>query len=179
LLPEERDMPSNVEIRQERPEDRAAVRGVNALAFEQSAEADLVEALHEAKAVTLSLVAVRGGQIVGHILFSPVRIQSPSGDFGAIGLGPMAVLPEHQGCGIGSRLVLAGMAELLLAGHEAVIVLGHPEFYPRFGFVPASTYGIRWEQEVPDEVFMALELKPGALQGCGGVVQYRPEFLEV
>jgi len=89
----------------------------------------------------------------------------------------MAVVPELQKNGIGSQLVQSGLAELRAAGHELVVVLGHPAYYPRFGFGKASTYGIRSEYAVPDEVFMALELKPGVLRGRGGgVVRYRPEF---
>jgi putative acetyltransferase len=168
-----------MEIRREQPEDRAEVRRVNQRAFAQPDEANLVDALRSADAVTLSLVAVDGGKVVGHILFSPVAVQSPQGDFSAIGLGPMAVLPESQKSGVGSQLVRVGLAELARLGHAVVIVLGHPDYYPRFGFVRASTCGIRWELEAPDEAFMVLELKPGALAGRGGIVRYRPEFATV
>jgi putative acetyltransferase len=169
----------DIEVRHERPEDQAHVRRVNELAFGQPNEADLVDALRAAGAATVSMVAVRAGQVVGHILFSPVTVGSPSGDFSAIGLAPMAVLPDRQRRGIGSRLVRAGLDELRRAGHEIVVVLGHPAYYPRFGFVRASTHGIRWEQDVPDDVFLLLELRPGALAGRGGVVRYRPEFAVV
>ncbi len=172
-------MAGEIEIRRERPEDRAQVRWVNELAFGQPNEADLVDAVRSAGAATLSMVAVREGKVIGHILFSPVTVVSPSGDFPAIGLAPMAVVPDVQKCGIGSMLVRASLGELSRAGHEIVVVLGHPEYYPRFGFVRASTYGIRWEQDVPDEAFMVLELKPGVLAGRGGVVRYRSEFSTV
>ena len=88
----------------------------------------------------------------------------------------MAVLPDHQRCGVGSRLVERGLQVLRGEGHQAVIVLGHPEYYPRFGFVPASRFGIRSTYDVPDNVFMALELQPGSLQNCAGTVHYQPEF---
>ena len=106
-------------------------------------------------------------------------IDSESTSFSAIGLGPMSVLPSLQRGGIGSKLVINGLQECQNLGNEIVIVLGHPEYYPRFGFIPASNYGIKCEYDVPDEVFMALELHPGALSGRSGIVKYQPEFNEV
>jgi putative acetyltransferase len=135
-----------------------------------------VDVLRAAGKVTLSLVAVLEGKIVGHILFSTVTIDSAAGSTSAIGLAPMAVLPEHQRRGIGSMLVREGLDACRAAGHRAVIVLGHPEYYPRFGFVRASRFGLTWEHEVQDEAFMAIELVPGALAGGPGVVRYQPEF---
>jgi putative acetyltransferase len=88
----------------------------------------------------------------------------------------MAVLPEHQRRGVGSLLVRAGLEECRRAGHGCVVVLGHPEYYPRFGFVPASRHGLAWEHSAPDEAFMVLALRDGALDGLGGVVRYAPEF---
>jgi putative acetyltransferase len=174
-------------IRQEGPDDHAAIRRVNELAFGGPGEANLVDALRAAGAVTLSLVARigadigadSGADIVGHILFSPVAIKTSAGTSAAVGLAPMAVLPGRQRMGIGSRLVREGLAELGRRGHAAVIVLGHPDYYPRFGFEPASRFGLRWEHECPDQAFMARELRPGALAGPGGVVCYRPEFAAV
>ena len=126
--------------------------------------------------MTLSLVAIADGHVIGHILFSPVHIVAESQSADALALGPMAVLPVHQRRGIGSALVRRGLEECRSAGCSALVVLGHPKFYPRFGFVPASRFGIRWEYEVPNDVFMAMELQSGALAGCGGVVKYHPEF---
>ncbi len=172
-------MASPVVIREERSEDAPGIRRVNELAFARPAEADLVDALRDAGAVTLSLLAEREGRIVGHILFSPVTIESPEEAFPAVGLAPMAVEPGLQRGGIGSALVRAGLSALRAAEHEVVVVLGHPEYYPRFGFVRASGHGIRWEKDVPDEAFMLLELRPGALGRRGGVVRYRPELAAV
>jgi putative acetyltransferase len=124
----------------------------------------------------LSLVALLGDQVVGHILFTPVKIESADSSFEAVGLGPMAVLPAYQRKGIGSRLVQSGIEECRRAGHEVVVVVGHPEYYPRFGFLPAKRFGIRYEEEVPEEVFMVLELREGALAGRSGIVRYQPEF---
>jgi putative acetyltransferase len=166
----------NVKIRREKPGDAPSVRRVNELAFGQPKEAKLVDALRAAGAVVVSLVAVEGDVVVGHILFSPVTLESETAGFSVVGLGTLAVLPGRQKTGIGSMLVNAGLAELRRANHDAVVVVGHPSYYPRFGFVRASAHNIRSEIDVPDEAFMVMELKPGALAGRAGVVQYRPEF---
>jgi putative acetyltransferase len=171
-------MAEPVLIRPERPGDADAIRHVNERAFGQAAEARLVDALREAGVLTLSLVAESAGMVVGHLAFSPVTIAGPAGTREAVGLAPMAVLPERQGQGIGALLVRAGLEALRAAGHGAVVVLGHPHYYPRFGFAPASRWGLRWERDCPDEAFMALELRAGALEGAGGVVRFRPEFDE-
>ena len=144
---------------------------MNRLAFGGSEEADIIEALRAAHAVTLSLVAA-DPEVVGHVLFSPVRI----GDIAAVGLAPMAVHPARQRSGIGSALIRAGLSRLRDAGQRIVVVLGHASYYPRFGFERASLHGIRWEHPCPDEAFMALALHPGALDGVSGVARYRPEL---
>ena len=166
-------------IRHERSGDAHAIRFVLEEAFGQSNEADLVDALRHRGALTLSLVALRENEVVGHILFSPVTIESPGSSFNAIGLGPMTVLPPYQGKGIGSRLVRIGLEQCRQAGHEIVVVLGYPDFYGRFGFVPTRHRGIRCEFDVPDDVFMVMELRQGALAGRGGLVRYQPEFTSV
>lgn len=169
-----------IKIRRELPEDKKATWKVNEAAFGRSAEAALVDALRRRGVVTLSLVAEREGDVVGHILFTPVTITNESGGVvTAVGLGPLAVSPPCQREGIGSQLTQTGVEMLRQAGHEILIVLGHPEYYPRFGFVPASRFGIHWEIEVPDEAFMVMALKPGALAGVTGVVRYQPEFMGV
>jgi putative acetyltransferase len=130
--------------------------------------------------VTLSLVAERGGEVVGHILFSPVRIDSGGESVAAVGLAPMAVLPAQQRTGIGSALVRTGLAECRRAGHGSVVVLGHPAYYPRFGFVPASRHGLAWEHPAPDEAFMVLPLRANGIPaGGGGLVRYAPEFGQI
>jgi putative acetyltransferase len=162
-------------IRTERGTDRAAVHAVNAAAFPTPAEADLVDALRRQARPLVSLVAERDGTVVGHILFSPLSLGERS-DPGIMGLAPMAVAPEHQRSGIGSALVRAGLDACRELGFAAVVVLGHPEYYPRFGFVPSVRYGIRSEYDVPDEVFMVLELVPGSLRDTAGTVKYHPAF---
>ncbi len=163
-------------VRPEQPADLAAIHRVLRQAFAREAEAALVDRLRQRGVSTLSLVAVEAGQVVGHILFTPVTITSSAANSEAVALGPLAVAPARQRRGLGSALVRAGLGRLRRAGHAAVIVLGHPDYYPRFGFKPAQSFGIRWEHPVPDEAFMALELHAGALAGRGGVVKYQPEF---
>jgi putative acetyltransferase len=129
--------------------------------------------------LTISLVAVQDGRIVGHIAFSPVTITSDTAPIDAIGLAPMAVLPEYQRRGIGSKLVEAGLSACHHTPYGVVVVLGHPHYYPRFGFTPAKPHGIVWEHDVPEEVFMVQELQVDALAQTQGVVKYRPEFAVV
>jgi len=135
-----------------------------------------VRKLAAAGAVLLSLVAEVDGAVVGHILFSPVTIETEASTKSAVGLAPMAVLPGHQRQGIGARLIERGLQELRRQGHTAVVVLGHPGYYPRFGFERASRFGLRCQFDCPDEAFMALELQPGALAEVRGLVRYRPEL---
>ena len=167
-----------ITVRREKPEDADQVRRVNELAFGRPHEAALVDAVR-GSADTLSLVAVLGQQVVGHILFTAVWIERTDRTTAAVGLGPMAVLPEHQRRGVGSELVRAGLDACQRLGHAVVVVLGHPEYYQRFGFVPASGKGIRYGRPVPNETFMVLELRTGAVARSGGVVKYRPEFTDV
>ena len=166
-------------IRAENPTDRDAIHRVVELAFGRRGEADLVDALRENASPYISLVAVVDVQIVGHIFFSPVTVEGESVTFTAMGLAPMAVLPEYQNQGIGSQLVREGLKECTRIDYDIVVVLGHPEFYPRFGFAPASRKGLSSEYDVRDEVFMALELSEGALGGRSGLVKYHPEFAKV
>jgi putative acetyltransferase len=167
-----------INVRTETIQDVAAVRRVNELAFGQSLEANLVDALRENAQPQISLVATNGNEVVGHIFFSPVTLEPDQPHLSIMGLAPMGVLPDLQRHGIGSQLVRAGLTECDQLGCDAVVVLGHPEFYPRFGFIPASRKGLRCEYPVPDDVFMVLELKSDAIT-AGGLVKYRPEFSSV
>ncbi len=166
-------------IRPEKPEDIPAVRIVNERAFGGAAEADLVDALRRNGKAPISLVAEDDGRVVGHILFSPVTIETSERELVGVGLAPMSVIPERQNQRIGSLLVEEGLRRCREDGHRFAVVLGHPGFYPRFGFVPAGRFGIKSEYDVADEVFMVMELREGALRGCAGVVKYQPEFNEV
>jgi putative acetyltransferase len=162
-------------IRLQRPDDAAAVRRVNEAAFGTSVEATLVEMLRTQASPLVSLVAEDGGSVVGHILFSPVTLTSHE-SLSLMGLAPMAVLPAYQRHGIGSALVRAGLGVCRQLGVDAVVVLGHATYYPRFGFVPASRFGITSEYDVPDEAFMVLELQPGVLANRQGEIRYHPVF---
>lgn len=162
-------------IRHETPLDREAVHAVNAAAFETHSEADLVEALRRKAQPIVSLVAERDGGIVGHILFSPVTVRGKP-EPSMMGLAPMAVMPEHQRKGIGSELVRAGLAECRKRGVAAVAVLGHPGYYPRFGFLPSTAFGMSCEYDVPEEAFMLLELEQNALDAVTGSVRYHEAF---
>jgi putative acetyltransferase len=166
-------------IRAETPEDIPAIRHINAAAFGQANEADSVDALRQHNALTISLVAVKDGRLVGHIAFSPVTITSSTATVAALGLAPMAVLPEFQRQGIGSQLVEAGLTACHHTPYGVVVVLGHPHYYPRFGFTPAKPLGIVWEHDAPEEAFMVKEIQEGALAQIRGVVKYRPEFATV
>lgn len=165
----------NVQIRAEEKPDETAVYAVNEVAFETPAEAKLVSALRAQARPFVSLIAELDGRIVGHIVFSPVTL-SGHAEQRIVGLAPMAVLPGHQRQGIGSALVRAGLETCSDLGFGAVVVLGHPEYYPRFGFAPAVRFGIGCRYEVPDEVFMALELRAGYLVGTHGTIDYHPAF---
>jgi len=166
-------------VRAEVPGDIPTIRRINESAFERPNEGDLVDALRRAAGTYVSLVAEQDGKVVGHVLFTEVRVESDAGSWDALGLAPMAVLPEYQRQGIGSQLVRSGLDACARQGHAVVVVLGHPTYYPRFGFVPTAAKGLRCEYPVPDEVFMVAELVPGALDGRTGLVKYRPEFAEV
>ena len=166
------------DIRPEAPEDVSAIHHVNKQAFGQEDEAKLIDRLRDRGVLAISLVAVQLGEIAGHIAFSPVRTEAENSSFEAIALAPMAVLPAYQRKGIGSQLVRSGLEECRHLGHEIVVVVGHPNYYPRFEFVPAKTQGLQCEFEVPDEAWMVLELRAPALAGRRGTVRFQPEFKE-
>lgn len=169
-------------IHREEPRDHSDVAELNRRAFGLANEARLVEKVRASSGFdpNLSLVAVEDAEVVGHILFSPIRIEADDGGITpATALAPMAVSPGHQRRGIGSALVRRGLDACREAGHAIVVVLGHAEYYPRFGFERASRYGIRAPFDVPDEAFMVLALTPAALDGVRGVVRYPPAFDDV
>lgn len=154
--------------------DHAAIRQVNRLAFGGEGEARLVDALRDGGFARISLVAEEDGRIIGHILFSILTIATPQGEIEALSLAPLAVVPSQQRRGIGSSLVREGLRACREAGHRIVIVLGHPEFYPRFGFSAKLTGPLRSPYSGPS--FMAVELVPDALRGIEGEVRYPAPF---
>ena len=165
----------NIQIRRETPEDAAAIRHVLEQAFGGLDEANLVEMLREADKTPISLVATQDGQLVGHILFSPVTITTAQASVTSVGLAPVAVLPEFQNRGIGSKLIREGLEQCGKAGYDVVVVLGDHRFYSRFGFSRASAYG-QGNEYGAVENFMAMELSDGVLAKVSGIVKYQPEF---
>jgi putative acetyltransferase len=173
-------------VRVELPEDAPAIRRIHEAAFGGAAEAAIVDVLRAVGAVILSMVAVSSpagcdeaeGSPVAHALFSPVTIGAGDAAAAAVGMGPVAVLPGWQGQGIGTMLVETSLEILRMARLSAVVVVGHPGFYARFGFLPAKRWGLTLGMDVPEEAFMVLELLTGSLAGTEGEVRYRPEFGE-
>ena len=164
-----------ITIRPEQSGDIAAIRIVNQQAFETGAEAGLVDQLRVKGNLTISLAACDDGEVVGHIAFSPVSIVGAP-HLRGVGLGPMAVLPGKQKLGVGSALVQAGLDRCRELGYDYAVVVGHTEYYPRFGFLPASRFGLHTKWDLPEGVFLVMELKPGTLKGAGGLVEYQAEF---
>ena len=165
-----------IEIREERPDDVAAVRDLNRRAFGQDQEGNIVDALRANGAALLSLVATLNDRVVGHIMYSPLSI---GGSVTGAALGPMAVFTEHQRQGIGTKLVKVGNQKLKDAGYPFIIVVGHADYYPRFGFRPASEHGITCEWDLPDDVFMLLVLDQAKMESVSGLATYRHEFSSV
>jgi putative acetyltransferase len=157
------------------------IHEMNVLAFGQESEARLVENLRKSCSFNaqLSLVAIKEGRVVGHILFSPITIKTERGAVPAVALAPMAVRPEFQKQGIGSKLVREGLEQCRKLGHKVVVVVGHPNYYPRFGFASARAKGLEAPFPVPNEAFMVMELVPGSLDDISGLVKYPVEFNDV
>lgn len=163
-------------IRKEKNTDKEKIWKVNAEAFESEAEAHLVNALRDSGISFISLVAEEDEEIVGHILFTAVELIGDDSGLKIMGLAPMAVLPKLQKKGIGSQLVKTGIENCSTQGYDAIVVLGHPEYYPKFGFVPSLKYGIKSEYDAPDEAFMVLELKASSLKDKIGIIKYHAAF---
>ena len=166
-------------IREEELADTEAIWNINADAFETEDEANLVNALRNSDCTFISLVAETEDKAAGHILFTPVELTGNKNKLKLIGLAPMAVLQKYQNQGIGTQLVKAGIELCKSKDYDAIVVLGHPNYYPRFGFVPSVAHGIKSEYEVPDEAFMILELKKNSLKGNQGVIKYHEIFNSV
>ncbi len=165
-------------VRAEEKGDHAAVHALNVKAFESAAEAKLVDVLRERASPLISLVAEHEQKIIGHIMFSPVSLTGQA-SAKIMGLAPMAVAPERQRSGVGSALVQAGLDHCKRLGFGAVVVLGHPEYYPRFGFAPSTRFGITSEYNAPEGAFMAIELHPGYPHGTPGTIRYHAAFAAV
>lgn len=162
-------------VREEVAADFERIDEVNCLAFPTDAEARLVRLLREQARPFVSLVAIDASAVVGHIAFSPVRLASKEPIF-VMGLGPMSVVPERQRRGVGGRLVEAGIHECRRLGVQALVVLGHIDYYPKFGFLPASRWDVKCEYDVPDEAFMLLELEAGCVPPDAKLARYHEAF---
>ncbi len=167
-----------LEIRQEKEQDWDRVFELNKAAFGRDGEARLVELLRKRNDFVpgLSLVATLNNDIVGHILFTKIKIKSHQMEAESLALAPVAVLPQWQRKGIGRQLVQAGLQKAKELQFISVIVLGHADYYPKFGFLPADRWNIRSPYNLPANVFMALELVTDGLKDAGGLVHYPPEF---
>jgi len=167
-------------IRQEKPEDIDDIHALNELAFGQPQEANIIDKLRINCDNLLSLVAIENEKVVEHVLFSPVEIEGQHEIIRGMGLAPMAVLPEMQHKGIGTQLVKSEIENLRKMQCPFIIILGHPEYYPRFGFERASLYGIKCQWEgIPDDAFMILWLDKSKMNRVSGLAKYRDEFSEV
>jgi putative acetyltransferase len=163
-----------MQVRPEQASDLEAIREVNRLAFGQEDEGRLVDALRAGGYARLSLVAEEGGRVIGHLLFSDLPIRTETGTVGALALAPLAVVPSRQRQGVGTLLVQEGLRACAAAGHRIVVVVGHPDYYPRFGF--SAELAERLTAPFSGPAFMALEVVPGALEGVVGEVRYPPPF---
>ena len=165
-----------ITIRPERPEDAETFFQVLMASFGRLQEAALVDSLRENRGLLLSLVAISDDSLVGGVVFSPVTLEPTVDNLKLAGLAPLAVLPAYQGQGIGSGLVQIGLKQCQELGVDAVFLVGEPDFYVRFGFVPASDLHIRCEFEVAQKYWLVKELRPQALSEISGLIKYRPEF---
>ena len=160
--------------------DQNAIREVNEQAFGRPLEANVVEKVRQSSGFVpeLSLVAEHDGQIIGHVLFSELTIEGAGQSWTVLALGPIAVKPEFQKQGVGGQMIRAGFERATNLGYGVVVLIGHPTYYPRFGFVPASQFGLKCSIAVPDDVFMAYLLRPDGLDGIQGTVVFPPAFDE-
>lgn len=176
----------NINLRQEQPNDYPNTDALIEQAFRNEEMSDqqehlLVQCIRRSNAFIpeLSIVVVnQQDNIIGHILFSKITIDNSEQTAASLALAPVSVHPDYQKQGIGSMLITEGLKKAKAAGYHSVIVLGHADYYPRFGFKPASLSGIKAPFDVPDEAFMALELEAGALEQVSGVVHYSEAFSE-
>lgn len=169
-----------IKIRTEKDSDHENIFNVNELAFGRDVESRLVDSLRSSKSYVegLSLVSEDDGDVVGHIMFTKISIDPENDEFAGVSLAPVAVKPDNQNQGVGSKLVSEGLKACKYLGFKIMVVIGHPEYYPRFGFIQARKIGLESSIPVPDEAFMVLELIPGSLERLEGKIIFAPEFNE-
>ncbi|MDF3038580.1 MAG: hypothetical protein K0Q71_1286 [Thermomicrobiales bacterium] len=166
-----------VSVRDQCPGDHEPVRAVNEAAFGGPGEAGLVQRLYADGDVVFGLVAEVDGRVVGHVLFSRLPIETARGVIQAAALAPLAVLPARQGQGVGTTLVRAGLARCRERRISAVVVLGDPGYYGRFGFRAETVQSLQTPWSGPH--LMAIELIPGGLADGHGVAHYPAAFGEL
>ncbi|PTM57845.1 GNAT family N-acetyltransferase [Desmospora activa] len=172
----------DLKIREEKSIDLRKIKEINDLAFGRETESNIVDAIRKSPHFIpqLSLIAETGdGEVVGHILFSIISIQTKEESVKSLVLAPMAITPKYQSQGVGSTLIREGLNRCGKMGFKHVVVLGHPNYYPRFGFIPAITKGIKAPFEVPNETFMVCELKKNSLEKVHGTVQFPEPLMSV
>lgn len=172
-------------LRKENPSDYQQVEQLIEAAFRTAEHSDhrehlLVARLRKTTSFVpdLSIVAESNGQLLGHVLLTKIQISNASENFDSLALAPVSVLPDFQGKGLGGALIREAHQVATQLGFGSVILLGHADYYPRFGYQKASTFNIRLPFEAPDENCMAIELLTGALKEVSGTVVYDPAFYE-
>jgi len=175
----------NITIRQEQSSDYKFTENVVQKAFanmefSDKTEHELVDRLRKTNTFIpqLSIVAVVNDEVIGHILLTKIKIINVDQSTESLGLAPVSVLPEYQNKGIGKLLINTAFEKAKELGYKSVVVLGHPDYYPQFGFKKASSWKIKAPFEVPDDAFMAFELSDNALSNVSGVVEYSSAFFE-
>jgi predicted N-acetyltransferase YhbS len=170
-----------ITVRSETEEDYGKITNLHCLAFKRREEGRLVEKLRKTSDFIpeLSLVAEYEKNVIGHLLLYPIKINTKTGKCSSLALAPISVHPDHQHKGVGSILIINGLNKAKQIGFKSVIVVGYPNYYPKFGFKKASKWGISAPFKVPDEAFMAIELTKNRLKNCNGIVEYPKEFEEL
>ena len=170
----------NIKINKEQPIYFGAIDEINDLAFGQPQESRLIKSLRKLDDYIpeLSLIAFEDDKAIGHILFFPIYIEAEQQKYQTLSLAPMAVLPGYQNKGVGGELIRHGLSQAKTLGFDSVLVLGHPKYYPKFGFEKASKWKIKCPWDAPDEAWMVLELKTGVLEGKAGMAVFPNEYEE-
>jgi len=168
-------------IEAETEDDYEQIAKLHSIAFNGDGEAKLVEKLRKTPKYIreLSLVAKYRNTVIGHVLFYPIKINTDRKECDSLALAPISVIPSFQNRKVGSRLIMEGLEKARKLGFKSVIVVGHPEYYPRFGFEKASKYGISTSLDVPDDAIFAIELEKDGLKDCSGTIEYPNEYNEV
>lgn len=162
-------------VREEHVSEAPLIEALVESAFGRRDEARVVNALRSYAREFVSLVVLDAGELIANAVLTPVTVEGAAGVRG-VGLAPVCVSPQHQGRGIGTALVRHALQRSMRGGFAFAVVSGDPEYYARFGFKPASAFGLRDESGGPTGALQAVEFWPRALRYCDGIVRYAPEF---